>query len=76
MGWQALDLCHQAAKQQIERSAVRALLALAAPEWGEVVLGTAAALAAETAITACAGSLIARARACCCLCRGDAALNM
>ena len=59
---QALEVCFQAAKQQIERNAVRSLVALAAPDWSEDVVATAAALAAEMAVVACSRSLLLQVR--------------
>ena len=62
--WQALEVCYFAAKQQIERNAVRSLVALAAPDWSEDVVATAAALAAEMAAVACIRSLLLQVRFC------------
>lgn len=56
--WQALAICHQTAKRQIERNAVRSLVALAAPDWSDDVVATAAALAAEMATVSCISSLL------------------
>ena len=60
--WQALQQCQHMAKREVERNAVQVLAALAAPDWTEAVVGTAAALTAEAALAACITTLVTRVR--------------
>ena len=46
---QALDKCYNEAAKVVDQQAVRALAALSPPSWTAAVIGSAAAIVAETA---------------------------
>ncbi|KAA6417830.1 MAG: hypothetical protein FRX49_12186 [Trebouxia sp. A1-2] len=57
---QAMEVCFAAAEEAVNKQAVRALTALAAPQWTPSVIGTAAAMVAETARHRSAQQIIAQ----------------
>lgn len=57
---QVLQQGQQAAEQEVQARAVRAMLALTPPGLGEAVVGTAAAIVAEVAAAACAQRLLSQ----------------
>lgn len=59
-----MEACFAAAEEAVNKQAVRALTALAAPQWTPSVIGTAAAMVAETARHLSAQQIIAQV---CCL---------
>ena len=59
-----MEVCFAAAEEAVKKQAVRALTALAAPHWTPSVIGTAAAMVAETARHLSAQQIIAQV---CCL---------
>ena len=59
-----MEACFAAAEEAVNKQAVRALTALAAPQWTPSVIGTAAAMVAETATLLSAQQIISQV---CCL---------
>ena len=59
-----MEVCFVAAEEAVNKQAVRALTALAAPQWTPSVIGTAAAMVAETARLLSAQQIISQV---CCL---------
>jgi hypothetical protein len=57
-----MEVCFAAAEEAVKKQAVRALTALAAPHWTPSVIGTAAAMVAETARHLIAQQIIAQVR--------------
>ena len=55
-----MEACFAAAEEAVNKQAVRALTALAAPQWTPSVIGTAAAMVAETARHLSAQQIIAQ----------------
>lgn len=55
-----MEVCFAAAEEAVKKQAVRALTALAAPHWTPSVIGTAAAMVAETARHLIAQQIIAQ----------------